>query len=277
MFKINKTKYYLTAILFTFSTLAQASVTHINFDTDATGSVVNAPNLFSAATPLTDFYSGLGVNFSALERNLVTSQVPHNGVLVTRTRNELTPSTSGMGAILNDNSGFGGSAKSGDNFLAFNGDTDFSSHFWRISFDDPIGYFDIDRRAGAAPDNNYYTHLNAYDVDGNLVGSRNNLWRGGSNWTSDGYSGYHAAFKSETEISYVDIGHVLNGGNIIDSSLRSTPWAIVYDDLLFGEFADASSSTNFLSGGGVNIPLPSGIWLLLTGLLGLSGFTRKRK
>ena len=277
MYKLINTKLVFSVSLLTFSSLSQAVVTTIDFDTDASGASINAPNLFSGATLLTNLYSGVGVNFTALERKSVTSQVPHNGVLTTRTRNELTPSGTGMGAILNDSSGFRGPAKSGDNFLAFNGETAFGSHFWRISFDNPIGYFEVDRRKGADPDNNYYTHLDAYDVDGNLVGSRNDLWTRNNNWASDDYSGYRSAFKSETEISYVDIGHALNccGGNT-NSSLRSTPWSIVYDDLAFGDFTDADSDTRFLSTGGTFIPIPGSIWFLLTGLLGFSSLVRKR-
>ena len=278
MCKSFKSSSFLSIALFTFSSLAQASIATINFDIDPSGSAISAPDLFSTATPLTNLYSAQGVNFSALDRIQVTSQIHHNGVLKTVTRNELTPINSGMGAILNDSSGFRGSAKSGDNFLAFNGDTSFGSHFWRISFDDPIGYFDIDRRRGADPDNNYYTHLDAYDAEGNLVGSRNNIYTGSSNWSSDDWSGYRTSFKSETEISYVDIGHVLNWGNNANSSLRGTPWSIVYDDLVFGDFADASSDTRFLSGGGGSfIPLPGSIWFLLTGLLGFGGLAKKRK
>jgi hypothetical protein len=278
MCKSFKSSSFLSIVLFTFSSLAQASIATINFDIDGTGSAINAPDLFSSATPLTNLYSASGVNFTALDRIQVTSQIPHNGVLTTITRNELTPSASGMGAILNDSSGFRRPAKSGDNFLAFNGDTAFGSHFWRISFDSPIGYFDIDRLRGANPDNNYYTHLDAYDVEGNLVGSRNNLYTGYDRWSSENYSGYRTSFKSETEISYVDIGHALNSGNNANSSFRPTPWSIVYDDLVFGDFADASSGTRFLSGGGGSfIPLPGSIWFLLTGLLGFGGLARKRK
>lgn len=269
MGKLIKTKLLLSATVFTFSSLAQAVVTTIDFETDASGAVFNAPNLFSSATSVSNIYSGLGVNFSALERTQVTSQVPHNGVLVTRTRNELNPSNTGMGAILNDNSGYGGPARSGDNILAFNGETDFSSHFWRISFADPIGYFGINKRQGEQPVNRGYTSFDAYDVDGNLIGSRNN------EYTYSSFSLSH--FKSDTEISYIDVGHELNccGGNA-NAGLVSTPWALVYDDIAFGDFADAPSYTPFLSGGGTYIPVPGSIWFLLTGLLGFSGLVSKR-
>ncbi len=277
MNKLTNTQLALSATLLTFSSLTQAVVTTINFDTDSSGATINAPDLFSSAIPLTELYAGSGVHFSALERKSITSQVPHNGVLTTRTRNELSPIGSGMGAILNDSSGFRGPAQSGDNFLAFNGETTFGSHFWRINFDNPIGYFEIDRIRGADPDNNYYTHLDAYDADGNLVGSRNDLWTGSNRWASDDYSGYWTAFKSETEISYVDIGHALDWGGNTNSSLRSTPWSIVYDDLAFGEFADARSGVRDLSTGGTFIPLPASVWFFLTGLLGFGSLRTKRK
>ena len=189
--------------LLTVASLSQAAITTIDFDTDPSGAAINAPNLFSDTSALTELYAAKGVHFTALERKQVTSQVPHNGVLTTITRNELSPINSGMGAILNDSSGFRGPAKSGDNFLAFNGETAFGSHFWRISFDNPIGFFEIDRRRGADPDNNnYYLHLDAYDAEGNKVGSRNNLYARVNEWSSDGYQGYRPSFKTETEISY---------------------------------------------------------------------------
>ncbi len=266
------------AALLSFASLSQAAITTIDFDTDASGAAINAPNLFSSATALTELYAAKGVHFTALERKQVTGERPHNGVLTTFTENQLSPVNSGMGAILNDSSGFRGPAKSGDNFLAFNGDTAFDSHFWRISFDNPIGFFEIDRRRGADPDNNYYLHLDAYDSEGNKVGSRNDLWARSNSWSSDDWSGYRPSFKSETEISYVDIGHALDccGGNK-NSALRPTPWSITYDNLKFGDFADATSGTRFLSGGGTFIPVPGSIWFLLTGLLGFSGLVSKRK
>ena len=271
----NKTA--IGAILLTFASLSQAAITTIDFDTTPSGAAINAPNLFSDATPLTELYAAKGVHFTALERKQVTEERPHNGVLKTFTENQLSPINSGMGAILNDSSGFRGPAKSGDNFLAFNGETAFGSHFWRISFDNPIGFFDIDRRRGAEPDNNHRVSLDAYDAEGNLIGSRNNLYNPGG-WTSDDYSGYRSSFKTETEISYVDIGHALNccGGNK-NSSLSPTPWSIVYDNLKFGDFADATSGTRFLPGGGTFVPVPGSIWFLLTGLLGFSGLVSKRK
>jgi hypothetical protein len=264
------------AALLSFASLSQAAITIIDFDTDASGAAINAPNLFSSATALTELYAAKGVHFTALERKQVTEERPHNGVLKTFTENQLSPVNSGMGAILNDSSGFRGPAKSGDNFLAFNGETAFDSHFWRISFDNPIGFFDIDRRRGAEPDNNFFIHLDAYDAEGNKVGSRNNLYNP-SGWTSDGYRGYRSSFKTETEISYVDIGHALDRGGNTNASLRSTPWAIVYDNLKFGDFADATSGTQFLSGGGTFIPVPGSIWFLLTGLIGFGSLVSKRK
>ncbi len=68
----------------------------INFDTDANGNLINAPDDFSATTNLTTLYSPLGVTFSG-------SGGSNNG-----------------GAILNEASNFGVSALSGANFLAFN-------------------------------------------------------------------------------------------------------------------------------------------------------------
>ncbi len=269
----------LWGALLAFSTISQAAVTVIDFDNDSSGAAINAPNLFSGATALTELYAAKGVHFTALERNSVTSQVPHNGVLKTITRNELSPSTSGMGAILNDGSGFGKAAKSGDNFLAFNGETAYGSHFWRISFDNPIGFFEIDRLGGANPNNAYYLNLDAYDSDGNLVGSKNNLYSDINSWSSDGYYGRRPAFKSETMISYVDLGQAMDyGSGNRNSGLRPTPWAMAYDNLTFGDFADASAGVGFLSGGGgSNVPLPAAGWLFITAFMGLLGFSSRRK
>jgi hypothetical protein len=267
----------ISATLLTFSSLTQAVITTVDFDTDPSGTAINAPDLFTSGTPLTELYSDSGVHFSALERKSITSEVPHNGVLTTITRNELMPSIAGMGAILNDSSGFGGSAKSGDNFLAFNGETDFSSHFWRISFDNPIGYFGVNQKKGAGIIDGYL-NFDAYDVDGNLIGSRNH------EYTFSSYS--LTEFKSDAEISYIDIGHALDccnsngeyeeGGNAI-ASLQPNPWALVYDDLVFGGFDDAAANVSDISGDGVFVPLPGSIWLLLTGLFGFSGLITKRK
>jgi hypothetical protein len=38
----------------------QTAIQTIDFDSEATGNPINAPNLFSAATPLTDLYAGNG-------------------------------------------------------------------------------------------------------------------------------------------------------------------------------------------------------------------------
>ncbi len=268
------TNLVLSIIFLASSSLTQAAITTIDFDTDPSGAVIHAPDLFSGATPLTELYADSGVHFSALERRSVTSQVPRNGVLVTVTRNELVSTSSGMGAILNDSSGFGRPAKSGANFLAFNGETDFNSHFWRISFDDPIGYFGVDRKSGVSPAHGGYVNMDAYDADGNLIGSVNNLWTRDA-WSSDDWWGYRSSFKSETEISYIDIGHALywNSGNV-NAGLLSTPWAIAYDNLVFGDVGDAPAGTRSISA--AVIPLPASAWFFLSGLLGFAGLRAKR-
>ncbi len=159
MNKLTNTKLALNAMLFTFSSLTQAVVTTINFDRDPSGSAINAPNLFSGATPLTKLYADLGVHFSAIGREINQNPQTENGVLVYQSigstltpvgeGSKFSPVGVGMGAILNKKSKFFSSnAKSGENFLAFNSETTFGSNYWRISFDNPIGYFMIDRRFG---------------------------------------------------------------------------------------------------------------------------------
>ena len=71
-----------------------AQAVSINFDTDASGNALFAPNSFE--TPLTNLYSSLGVNFSS-------PTGPNNG-----------------GAILNQTGNFGVNARSGIQFLGFN-------------------------------------------------------------------------------------------------------------------------------------------------------------
>ena len=73
---------------------AGASAIVIDFDHDAGGAPLSAPDTFAATTPLTNLYASLGVHFSGVAGN--------------------------SGSILNAGSGFGVAPRSGPNFLAFN-------------------------------------------------------------------------------------------------------------------------------------------------------------
>lgn len=246
---------------------AHAAVQTINFDTDSAGNPINAPSLFSAATPLTDLYAGQGVTFSALSRTAQTSLVTRDGIESTQSVNVINASANGMGAILNEGANFGNNARSGDNFLAFNSQSAASSNFWRISFDDPIGYFGISYSNGSTS-SYQYLNFQAYDVNGSLIGSSSNNYLGNYSYYQTNY--FTNAFKSGTEISYIDIGQGLNCcGNNLNTSLKGDNWALSFDDLIFGDYADAPYYVYNLSGNGYNVPLPGAVWLMLSGLLGV--------
>ena len=111
--------------IFSNSTLA----TTINFD--GTG----APSLFVQTSPLTNTYSGLGVNFNGVD-----------GV---------------GGSILNQSGNFGFNALSGTDFLAFNTAVG-TGNIQRISFDSAVSNVSI-WAAGSA------TSMRAFDSEGLLV------------------------------------------------------------------------------------------------------------
>lgn len=77
------------------ATASTARAVTINFDTDAAGNPLTAPSLFADADPLTTLYASLGVVFAG-------------------------PAPGDGGAILDESSSFGVTARSGSNFLAFN-------------------------------------------------------------------------------------------------------------------------------------------------------------
>ncbi len=117
-------------------------------------------------------------------------------------------------------------------------------------------------------------HLEAYDVDGNLVGSRRHLQSAAKFWAHDELPvSKWSAFKSETEISYIDITQAV----VFDENFFASeviPWSIVYDNMVFGAFADAHPGAQYLS---TVIPLPASAWFFLTGLLGFGSLRTKRK
>ncbi len=276
MNRVIKNQLYALTFLCSVSSGAQAVRTTINFDVDANGDAISAPDLFSAATPLTTQYAAKNVTFTALERNSITSDVPHNGVLKTQTRNVLEPSSTGMGAILDEGSEFGRSAPSGDNFLAFNGATDFGTHFWRIDFADPIGYFQIDYFNGQPPYSGRDDLLfEAFDSNDQFLGRQYDHYLSPSS--------NRMAFKSLTDIAYVNIGHELSPyyssflvATLLTATPQSTPWALAYDDLVFGEFSDAGNGVLQIGPSAV-IPLPASAWLFISGLLAFCGLRKKQQ
>lgn len=157
--------YLVSALMLVTSTKLFAAVTTIDFDHDTTGNPIAAPSLFANASPLTNLYAADGVSFTALARSTETALLPKDGIEVQQPYNVISVSNSGMGRILNESANFGHSAKSGDNFLAFNSQSGASANFWRINFADPIGYFGISYSAGSTS-NDQYLNFQAYDVGG---------------------------------------------------------------------------------------------------------------
>lgn len=264
---INKPLLILSSLMLTAASNVFATVQTINFDTDPLGNAINAPTLFLAATPLTNLYADQGVTFSALSRTAQTTTLPKDGIEVTQSVNVINPSSTGMGSILNEGANFGNNAKSGDNFLAFNNQSASSANFWRISFDNPIGYFGISYSNGSSS-TWQYLNFDAYDINGDLIGSRNQSYLGDYSYYRSNF--FSNAFKSDTEISYIDIGQGLSwDGNNLNANLRSGTWALSFDDLIYGDYADAPAYVYNLSGNGTYVPLPGAVWLMLSGLVGI--------
>jgi hypothetical protein len=123
----------------------------INFDTDANGNALTAPDAFSSATNLTNLYSSLGITFSS-------SSGANNG-----------------GAILDQSSNFAVNARSGTNFLAFNrlSGATFSNGGRPIdpevlSFSTAISDFSVFASGGFS---NASFQLQAFDAGNTLLGS----------------------------------------------------------------------------------------------------------
>lgn len=135
----------------------------INFDFDALGNPLSAPNVFSQTTRLSEFYAPLGVHFSG-------------------------PTPSEGGAILDQAAGFGVNARSGSNFLAFNDTGAFASGFRAkgpetITFDRLMQSVSIFVAGGANPITGLPASINptleAFDADGLLVASYSTSVSGG--------------------------------------------------------------------------------------------------
>ena len=89
-----RTLFTLAVIAFAPAIATAAPIT-IDFETDGNGNPINAPNVFSGTTRLTNEYSALGVTFQG-------------------------PGGNDGGAILDEGGNFGVNALSGTQFLAFN-------------------------------------------------------------------------------------------------------------------------------------------------------------
>ncbi len=260
----------ISVMTLVFATNVQAVVQTINFDTDTSGSAIVAPALFVETTPLSDLYSGWGVTFTPLERISVTMPIPRDGIEILQTNNVLQIAASGMGSILNDASNFGNAAKSGSNFLAFNGAAG-SSHFWRVSFDNPIGYFAVDFSSGVSS-SHQFLDFDAYDSNGDYIGSLNNrfLAQARTEYVSTG-------FKSDIGISYIDIGQGLNAGTNSTASFRTGNWSLNFDDLIYGDFADAPLGASELFRAQAFVPLPASLWLMLSAVMTVMTLQRRRE
>jgi hypothetical protein len=122
----------------------------INFDVDASGNPLLAPNGFAEQNPLRNEYASLGVTFSG-------------------------PSALDGGAILDQFGNFGVNARSGRNFLAFNGEsltTLLNGGVPRdpetLTFSTPLSSISIWASGGAAPNT---FRMDAFSSGGALVGS----------------------------------------------------------------------------------------------------------
>jgi hypothetical protein len=114
---------------------------YINFDTDAYGNPLTAPDFFFQTSPLTELYAPIGVHFSG-------SRAGYGG------------------AILNQGGSFGVPALSGENFLAFNamGDLSYAVAPETITFDTPMTSVSI-FAAGGGGEYGPFT-MQAFDVGG---------------------------------------------------------------------------------------------------------------
>lgn len=130
------------AILLNSVSIAGALI--INFDTDAYGNPINAPDFFFQTSPLTELYAPLGVHFSG-------------------------PIAGYGGAIINEGGSFVVSALSGENFLAFNTMSDLSYAVGpeTITFDTPMTSVSI-FAAGGGGEYGPFT-MQAFDAGGLLL------------------------------------------------------------------------------------------------------------
>jgi hypothetical protein len=182
----------------------------INFDIDAFGSPITPPPNFLATVPLTTLYSPIGVTFSG-------------------------PAALSGDAILNDLGAFGVSARSGTNFLAFNGDALYQSGGLAsdpetVTFSTLMSNVSIWASGGG---NSATFVMNAFDASNALVGS---------NTINPAASTYGQLLVSYAPgISYVTLTESNGDGSF------------VYDDLGFTQVPEPASAVlavlSILAGG----------------------------
>jgi hypothetical protein len=149
------------AFLVSTSSNSFAATTTIDFET-------GAPCCFANNTPLTTQYNSLGVTFSGL-----------NGGTA--------------GYILDQSANLGISARSGNDFLAFNPFAGFTASGDKISFTNPVSDFNLYVGSGSLAN---YT-ATAYDINGNVIGT--------SSATLVPRGVYGDLSLNLTGISYVDV------------------------------------------------------------------------
>ncbi len=190
----------------------------INFDTDAAGNPLSAPADFADTSPLTNLYATLGVNFSG-------------------------PSAGNGGAILNQTGGFGVNARSGQNFLAFNGGSIgtayTASNPETISFDLSQSMVSLWVSVGGIPGSTI--SLTAFDASSNVVSTD--------------------ALTISTGSTYSQL--LVTGAGIRSVALTG-PSVFVADDLGF-------------STAGTAAPLPNTAVLGIPCILGAAMFSRMRR
>jgi hypothetical protein len=139
-----------SAALLSLFLCAPARADFINFDHDAFGNPITAPNGFSQAIHLSELYVPLGVHF-------------------------IGPGGNNGGAILNEGSGFGVPAHSSPNFLAFNrlatlADGGIPTDPETIRFDFLVSNVSIFAAGGQSTGIVTFT-MDAFDANGLLVAS----------------------------------------------------------------------------------------------------------
>ncbi|MGL4514662.1 MAG: PEP-CTERM sorting domain-containing protein [Lacipirellulaceae bacterium] len=161
----------------------------IDFDVDAFGSPIAAPNFFFATTPLTTLYAPIGVTFSG-------------------------PAALSGGAILDVTSGFAITALSGRNFLAFNFTAEYPTG--GVANDPETITFSTlmsDVSIWASGGSNAATFLmNAYDSGGGLIATS----------TVSSAAGAYAqlAVVAPSQIASVGLAQLVGDGSFVYDDLQ---------------------------------------------------------
>lgn len=216
------------AVVFLGCATAYGNTVTINFDQNPNGSPIYAPNQFSQAQSLTNLYAPLGIHFAGY---LGSSAWP----------------------ILNDYSGFGVAALSGQNYLAYSSacspyctgaqlqDGSTLGDPLVMTFDGSVKDFSIWASAGLR--GNSYAALKAFNSRGKVVAETPYPY------SSFGYGWTQLAVHSNAyNIKYVEL--TVPGGN-----------AAVFDNL---QYVAA-------------VPIPPAAVLFGSGMLALFGFAKRKR